>query len=162
MGRKLTNKLNVDNSDADFPNGRIQDDTGLNDGTPLDEDVYGDIHQTEERLLQEIAAEPDSIMNELPDNKDNGYQFFHVRRKVQAYAERYKNGFFLDAGTPFGTVDSIKDCAVWNNEIYVSPFLGLIVLQKKPSRLKTDVQRQGKPIGTTAPAYPNILQPNRY
>ena len=121
MGRLLTNKTNVDNTDTDFPNGRIKDDTGSNNGTPVDEDVYGDLHQTEERGVQESRDwEADVIMDENPDSVLNDYQFFQARRKNQDYASLYKNGKFSNVLTNLGGVDTISDCAVWAGELYVS------------------------------------------
>jgi len=121
MGRKLTNKLNVDNTDADYPNGRIKDDTGSNNGTPVDEDVYGDLHQTEERSREEARTyEADVTMDELPDSVLNDYQFYQARRKTQSVAELYKNGKFTEVFPNLGAVDFIYDCFVWQGELFVS------------------------------------------
>ena len=119
MGRRLKNKNNVDNSDANYPLGRIKDNTGINDGTPVDEDVYGDVHQTFEQMANEAqTSEGDGYANEEPDNSFNGYQFFNFLRKTQDFAEIYKNGIFREVGSNIGGVDSCRDCFVWQNEIY--------------------------------------------
>ena len=43
----MRNKSNLANIviDANYPYGRIKDNTGAGDGTPVNEFVYGDIHQ---------------------------------------------------------------------------------------------------------------------
>jgi hypothetical protein len=121
MGRLLTNKTNVDNADADYPNGRIKDDTGSNNGTPVDEDVYGDLHQTEERGVQEARDwEADVQMDRNADSRLNDYQFFQARRKNQPVAELYKNGYFTDVLTNLGAVDFVADCFVFQGELYVA------------------------------------------
>ena len=120
MGRLLKNKQNVDNTDANYPNGRIKDDDGSSNGTPVDEQVYGDLHQTEERGIEEVRRfEGDSNVDKLPDSNLNDYQFHHARRKNQPYAELYKNGLFRDVLTNLGVVDFVADCAVWTGELYV-------------------------------------------
>ena len=121
MGRLLTNKTNVDNTDADYPNGRIKDDTGSNNGTPVDEDVYGDLHQTEEKGIEEARTwEADVQMDRNADSRLNDWQFFQGRRKVQSLAELYKNGVFRDVGSNIGNVDTPTDCAVFQGELYVA------------------------------------------
>jgi len=71
MARKLQLKTNVVAPSATYPFGRIKDDTGSNDGTPVDEAVYGDIHQFFEKLLLDGAV----TANNLPENATNGFQY---------------------------------------------------------------------------------------
>lgn len=68
--RALRNKPQVQAPTLSYPYGRIKDDTGLEDGTPLSEDVYGDFHQFFAKLMDDagIAA------NELPENEYDGFQ----------------------------------------------------------------------------------------
>jgi len=69
--RKLLDAGNVDNSNpADYPDGRIKDNTGAGDGTPVNEFTKGDIHQTvmKAKRLYGITE------NGLPDNETNGFQ----------------------------------------------------------------------------------------
>lgn len=61
---------NIDLTDPDFLLGRIKNNTGANDGTPVNEFVYGDIHQFFAKLLNLAGLTP----NGLPDNEANGYQ----------------------------------------------------------------------------------------
>ena len=69
--RKLLDAGNVDNSNpADYPDGRIKDNTGAGNGTPVNEFTKGDIHQTflKAKRLYGITE------NGLPDNETNGFQ----------------------------------------------------------------------------------------
>jgi len=69
--RKLLDAGNVDNSNpAAYPDGRIKDDTGAGDGTPVNEFTKGDIHQTVMKAKRLYGIEE----NGLPDNETNGYQ----------------------------------------------------------------------------------------
>jgi len=68
--RSLENKPNVTAPDADFPFGRIKDKVGSNPGTPVNEFVYGDIHQFFSKLMFESGLTP----NELPESEYAGFQ----------------------------------------------------------------------------------------
>lgn len=72
--RSLENKPNVVAPDADFPFGRIKDKVGSNPGTPVNEVVYGDIHQFFEKLMAEAGV----TANELPESEYSGFQLFHA------------------------------------------------------------------------------------
>lgn len=65
---------NIDNSNPAFLLGRIKDNTGANDGTPVNEFVYGDIHQFIAKLITLAGIIP----NDLPDNETNGYQILEA------------------------------------------------------------------------------------
>ena len=128
MGRLLTNKTNVDNTNADFPRGRIKDDDGTQSGTPVNEEVYGDAHQAiEQANLYAETYEPDSQFNGQPDSDEAGYQVAESLRKMQPYASLYREGRFLSVGTNFAGVDTIVDCCVYNNYIYVADSGGDVV-----------------------------------
>lgn len=71
MRNKLT-QANINNSDpANYPDGRIKNNTGSGNGTPVNEEVYGDIHEMKDKLMRLYGIEH----NGLPDNESNGYQF---------------------------------------------------------------------------------------
>ncbi len=71
MARSLQNKPQVEAPSARYPEGRIKDDDGSGTtGTPVNEDVYGDIHQFFARLMAENGITP----NEIPDNAYDGFQ----------------------------------------------------------------------------------------
>ncbi|OJV51652.1 MAG: hypothetical protein BGO31_00160 [Bacteroidetes bacterium 43-16] len=75
---KLENKANVMPPDADYPYGAIKNDTGTGDGTPVDVQVYGDIHQFFARLF----AISGLTSNGLPDNLTNGFQLYDAFEKL--------------------------------------------------------------------------------
>lgn len=68
--RNKATLANIDLSNPDYLLGRIKNNTGAGDGTPVNEFVYGDIHQFFAKLLNLAGLVP----NGLPDNETNGYQ----------------------------------------------------------------------------------------
>ncbi len=71
----LTQNANIDNSDpANYPDGRIKDNTGTGNGTPVNRNVYGDIHSNISKLLRLYSIQP----NQLPDNETNGFQIIEA------------------------------------------------------------------------------------
>ncbi len=79
----LVNKANVDTSNPDYPLGKLINDTGTGDGTPVDEQVYNDLHQLTEKIMAESGISP----NNQPDNANNGYQLYEALQAIVA------NGF---------------------------------------------------------------------
>lgn len=84
--RKLNSNPNVINSDANYPNGRIRNNTSSGNGTPVNEAVYGDIHVNKDKLMDLYGITP----NNLPDNEANGYQIIEAYRALAS-----KNDFVL-------------------------------------------------------------------
>jgi hypothetical protein len=74
MARDLENLPNVDAPSSDYPHGRIRDRSGSTPGTPVNEEVYGDMHQFFAKLLAEASVTP----NNLPDNEYSGFQLFQA------------------------------------------------------------------------------------
>lgn len=88
MARNKGTLTNIDNSNpADYPNGRIQDNTGAGNGTPVNEFVYGDIHEFFAKAMRLYGIN----FNALPDNENNGYQYLDA---IIALAS--KNDFTLE------------------------------------------------------------------
>lgn len=88
---KLTSP-NIDNSDpANFPNGRIKDNDGTGNGTPVNRFIYSDIHEYFAKLMRLAGI----AYNNLPDNTTNGYQLVDA-----AIALAGKNDFI----TPLNTI----------------------------------------------------------
>ena len=62
---------NIDNSDPiNFPNGRLKDNTGSGNGTPVNRNVYGDLHANISKLMRLY----DIIPTGLSDSETAGYQ----------------------------------------------------------------------------------------
>lgn len=74
MALDIIDKTNTDAPDGTYPYGKIRDNTGANDGTPVDVEVYGDFHQFFARLMA-IAG---LVANGIPDNLTNGFQLFEA------------------------------------------------------------------------------------
>lgn len=77
----MRNKSTVINTippSADYPMGRIKNDTGVNDGTPIVEENNGDIMETVTFFMNRSKTTP----NGLPDNVTNGYQIANAIRET--------------------------------------------------------------------------------
>lgn len=73
MARNKATQPNIDNSNpALYPDARIRDNDGSGNGTPVNEAVYGDIHE----FLAKIMRDSKTNYNDLPDNTQNGYQLY--------------------------------------------------------------------------------------
>lgn len=70
----LQTKPNVLAPNATYPYGQIVDDDGSSNGTPVNVQVYGDIHQFFESLMADSGISP----NNLPDNLSNGFQLLQA------------------------------------------------------------------------------------
>lgn len=71
----LQSNPNVDNSDlANYPNGRIKDNTGTGNGTPVNRNVYGDLHANISKLMRLY----DIVPSGFPDNESNNYQIIEA------------------------------------------------------------------------------------
>lgn len=71
MAIKLEDKANVTAPAAPYPYGDVKDNTGGNDGTPMDRSVMSDYFQFFAKMLAESGITP----NDLLENDTNGYQY---------------------------------------------------------------------------------------
>ena len=111
MARNKETLQNIDLSDpSNYLNGRIKDNTGSGDGTPVNERVYGDFHQLFAKLMNLSGLS----FNNLPENETNGYQFIDSLRslatKNDLNYELSKSGSVLTLPIRLGKVT--------NNEIF--------------------------------------------
>jgi len=101
---------NIDLSDpSNYLNGRIKDNTGAGNGTPVNERVYGDIHQFFAKLMNLAGLS----FSGIPENETNGYQYIESIRslatKNDLNYELSKSGSVLTLPIRLGSVT--------NNEI---------------------------------------------
>lgn len=78
MARDLEAQENVDSGDAENLSGKIRDNTGIGDGTPVNEALYGDMHQFFAKLMRDAGITP----NNLIENTTNGFQLNEAFDKV--------------------------------------------------------------------------------
>ena len=71
MAIRLQNKDNVTAPGGSYPYGNIKDDTGGNNGTPVNVKTYADFHQFFARILDLGGV----VGNDLPENSVNGFQY---------------------------------------------------------------------------------------
>lgn len=112
MARSKLNSGNIDNSSpAVYLQGRVKDNAGAGDGTPVNEFVYGDLHQT----LAKLMALYNISYNGLPDNETNGYQLVEALRALAS-----KNDFVLPLTSTNGVLQiPIKIGALGINESFI-------------------------------------------
>jgi len=70
----LQDKTNVDAPDATWPFGDLNDNSGSNDGTPVNKELLTDVLQLMEKLMDEAGI----TANGDPDNDANGWQLFEA------------------------------------------------------------------------------------
>lgn len=137
---------NVDNSDlVNYPDGRIRDNDGTNNGTGVNRSVYGDLHSTISKLMRLYAITP----NGLPDNETNGFQHIEALRGLAS-----KNDFIYPLSTN-GTILSvdIKFSQMLDNEYIVC----LASFNKA-----AETQIKGIGAGTFAITYSGNFKTNEY
>jgi len=74
----LINKPNVHGSDSEYPYGDIRDRDGAIIGTPVDREVYADMHQFFEKMMDESGI----VANNNPDNEYHGWQLWEALVKA--------------------------------------------------------------------------------
>ncbi len=93
MAIELENKPNVEAPSATYPYGDIKDDTGLNDGTPVNKLVHADFHQFFAALLDIGGVVGGIVPNGLPENADNGFQYILSLNSAARLANRNLLGY---------------------------------------------------------------------
>ena len=94
MARNKAKQSNIDNSNLPaYPNARIKDNDGSDNGTPVNEAVYGDIHEAFAKLMR-LYGIP---YNDFPDNEVTGYQYIEALRALAS-----KNDFILNIDSAVG------------------------------------------------------------
>lgn len=78
MGRLIEHLANTDAPDSDYLYGRVRDNSGVGDGTPVNEAMMGDILQFFARMLAQAGV----TANGQPDNDYSGFQFFEALVKL--------------------------------------------------------------------------------
>lgn len=112
MARNKGNQTNIDNSDLpNYPNGRIKNNDGSGNGTPVNEIVKGDIHEFFDKAMRLYGINH----NGLPDNETNGYQLIDA---VVAMAS--KNDFVLNLTSVSGVLNvATKIGKLKDNESFI-------------------------------------------
>lgn len=76
--KKLINLPNVNGATAEFPYGDVKDNTGSNNGTPLNRESMSDIFQ----FFAKLADEAGIVQNDILDNEYDGFQLFEALQTV--------------------------------------------------------------------------------
>lgn len=117
MARNLQNQTNIQPPTADYPSGRIKNDSGAGDGTPVDESVYGDINQFFAKLMRDAGITP----NDLPDNTTNGFQLNQALSNLGLGPAKAGLGYFdyktAEESFTFASTENVND--MWSDEKYI-------------------------------------------
>jgi len=121
----LQNKTNVDAPTTAYPFGNSKDDTGSNNGTPVDRERFNDWDQ----LFEKVFNESGLTANGNDDNETNGFQLFNAFRKMfRPY--RVYTGLISQTGTndPTITILGLNDVGtiVWTRNA-VGQYNGTLV-----------------------------------
>lgn len=108
----LKNNPNVDNSDpVNYPDGRVKDNTGTGNGTPVNRNVYGDLHSNISKLMRLY----DIVPNQFPDNETNGFQIIEALKALAS-----KNDYIYPLNTSSGSLSvDLKLNLLKENEFFV-------------------------------------------
>ncbi len=144
--RKLSTNPNVDNSDlTNYPDGRINNNDGSDNGTPVNERVYGDLHQTIAKLMRLYGIEA----NNLPDNETNGFQIVEALKALAS-----KNDYILALSISGGFLNvPIKLLSMNDNEQ---------VICKCGSNFGTETQIKGSDASTLNVTVEGSFKANEY
>jgi hypothetical protein len=112
----LASKTNVTAPGGAFPYGNIKDNTGINDGTPVDKAVYADFHQFFARLVALSSITP----NGLPEDVVNGFQYMEAFLDM---ANSFREERFYGAG-----VNAMSDADVGCLVIKINAGAGGLIL----------------------------------
>lgn len=82
MARKITDKPNAIGVSGTYPYGDVKDNSGSGDGMPVNRLVYSDFHQFFARMADLAGI----VLNSLPDNAVNGWQFVTALQTLIANA----------------------------------------------------------------------------
>lgn len=100
---RLADKTNVATGVSGYPYGKIINDSGIGDGTPVDEQVYNDVHQFFERMFDQSGL----TANGQPDNSTNGFQLYEaLQALVAAGMPNVVAGAWIDGVAPTLTCDT--------------------------------------------------------
>jgi hypothetical protein len=146
MARSKTSSPNIDNSNLlDYPAGRIKDSTGAGDGTPVNEFIYGDKHETFDKLMRLAGIN----FNGLPDNETNGYQYLDALRSLAS-----KNDFI----TTLNSVGGFLSIGLKLNLLLVNEQ----IVCKASVDLTTETQIKGSDGSTIALTFVGNFKANEY
>lgn len=105
--------VNIDNSDlVNYPNGRIKNNSGAGDGTPVNEFIYGDLHEMKDKLMRLAGIEH----NGLPDNEQNGFQSIEALRDFGSKHDVIQT---LTTASNVITVSAKLNTIIQNNETLI-------------------------------------------
>jgi hypothetical protein len=97
---------NVDNSEPDkYPNGAIRDNDGSNNGTPVNKNIYSDIHEFFAKLLRKAGI----TYNNKLDNEVDGFQLIDAMQNLAGKNDKIyqltSSSGVINIGVKLGTLE---------------------------------------------------------
>lgn len=117
MAIKLTDKPNTDPASGSYNYGKIRDNDGTNNGTPVNTLVYSDLHLFFEKLMEAGGV----THNGLPDSDDDGYQLYQAfqraaRREMKSLLGILAETFISDPSAPIAVIPPYSLLGItWNS-----------------------------------------------
>ena len=89
MAIKLENKVNTEAPSVAYPFGNIKDNTGSNNGTPVDKNVYADFHQFFAKMMSEsgIVKNNCGFKTDISSSISLGSGFTISQKLIYQYAD---------------------------------------------------------------------------
>lgn len=132
MAKGIQNYPNVTTPDSDYPDGHTIDETGINDGTPVDLMTLGDYQQWFAKVLREAGITP----NGLPENEYSGHQYYEGAKKV---FNKYGTSQVLTATGSITIPLANGDDELFNPLVIIMPGIGTGVKVFLPLNIPRDL-----------------------
>lgn len=137
---------NIDNSEPGiYPNGRIKDNTGAGDGTPVNRLLYSDLHEFFAKLMRLANI----AYNGLPDNEANGFQLVSALIALAG-----KNDYIYNLSSVGGVINISTDISIVN--------AGEVLLTKAGFNFATESNIKGTTPSSYGVSVPSAFKNNDY
>ena len=110
MAIGIVNMPNTASPTSDFPSGRIKDDSGIGDGTPINVLTNGDIQEFFAKLLRQRGVTPSG----LPDNEYSGNQTWNAFESIFSDQGRSDAKFLLSIKESIGCTVNLTGDEVYS------------------------------------------------
>lgn len=121
MAIKLSDKPNVQAPSGSYNYGKIQNNDGSNNGTPVNTLVYSDLHLFFEKLMEAGGV----VHNGLYDSDDDGYQLYQAFQKASRRELKSLLGILAETmiGDDTSPISAISPCSLlgveWNSTLTI-------------------------------------------
>ena len=130
MARKISTTINTDAPSSDYPVGRIRNKSGAVAGTPIVEEIYGDITQFFAAMMESAKLiNPGFDYNNLPDNVSNGWQLYTALMTVLSKVEEEWHYVGQNGEQAFGRGFANANASTYTNVRFKKDFYGYLIIE---------------------------------